>query len=159
MPKLPKLNSKGFTLIELIVVIGMLTILFAIVLVAVNPGRQFASSRNTARQNDVNAILSAIHQYAADNNGSLPTAISSLTACAAPCATATAISNTGANICANLMPNYLPALPQDPGSNNGAQITSCTTYTTGYTVSRDSSNRVTVYAPSAENGATISVQR
>jgi prepilin-type N-terminal cleavage/methylation domain-containing protein len=68
-------SSKGFTLIELIVVIGMLTILFAIVLVAVNPGRQFAASRNTARSNDVNAILNSVHQYAADHNGVLPAAI------------------------------------------------------------------------------------
>ncbi len=152
-------NSKGFTLIELIVVIGMLTILFAIVLVAVNPGRQFGSSRNTARQNDIRAILNAIGQYAADNNGSLPPAVSALTACAFPCGTATAISNTGANLCPVLTTNYLSALPQDPSSNSGAPITSCTTYNTGYTVSRDASNRVSVYAPTTDNGATINITR
>ena len=34
-------DVEGFTLIELLVVIGVLTILLAIVLVAINPSRQF----------------------------------------------------------------------------------------------------------------------
>lgn len=154
-------SKVGFTLIELIVVIGMLTILFAIVLVAVNPGRQFASSRNTARQNDVRAILNSVAQYAADNNGNLPASITALTACNAPCAAGsqTAISNAAVDLCSLLTPRYISALPQDPNSNNGAPITSCTTYTSGYTVTRDANNRVTIYAPNAENGATIYVTR
>lgn len=145
-------SQKGFTLIELIVVIGMLTILFAIVLVAVNPARQFASSRNTARQNDVNAILNAVEQYSADNNGILPTQITT---------SSQYVSNSEADLCSLLTASskYLSALPQDPNSNNGAPITSCTSYDTGYTIVKDANSRVTVSAPNAENGATISVQR
>jgi len=72
---LPKLKQ-GFTLIELLVVIGVLTVLLAIVLVAINPTRQFQQANDTQRRSDVNAILNAIHQYAADNKGALPTGIS-----------------------------------------------------------------------------------
>ena len=65
-----KLMSKslknGFTLIELLVVIGVLSILLVITLVAINPARQFSKANNTARRSDVNSILNAIHQYAAD---------------------------------------------------------------------------------------------
>ena len=66
---------KGFTLVELIVVIGILAALLAIVLVAINPGRQFAQANNTQRRSDVNAILNSVSQYAADNRGALPTGI------------------------------------------------------------------------------------
>ena len=49
-------RQTGFTLIELLVVIGILAVLLAIVLIAINPARQFAQN-NTQRASDVNAIL------------------------------------------------------------------------------------------------------
>ncbi len=150
---LKKTHQKGFTLIELLVVIGILAVLMGIVLVAVNPGRQFNQANNSKRSNDVRQLLNAIGQYAADNKGQLPAGIPT-----APTAAAT-IANTGADLCAVLMPTYISALPQDPASNAGVGITTCTTYSTGYTVQQDANGRVTVTAPSAALGATISVTR
>jgi prepilin-type N-terminal cleavage/methylation domain-containing protein len=76
MKHITRNSNKGFTLIELVVVIGILVILFAITLAAINPARQFAQARDTQRRNDVNAILNAVHQYAAsENNGVVPSAI------------------------------------------------------------------------------------
>lgn len=144
-------NQKGFTLIELLVVIGILAVLLAIVLVAINPAKQFAQANNTQRKSDVNQLLNAINQYAADNKGALPAGITT---------SAQPISNSGANICATLVPTYMAALPTDPTA--GTAFSSCTTYTTGYTVVRSatgSASRVTVSAPSAENGEVISVTR
>lgn len=147
-------QHKGFTLIELLVVIGILGVLLAIVLVAINPARQFSQANNTKRASDVNAILNGIHQYAADNKGSLPAGITT---------TAQTISNTGANICAALVTTYLAALPVDPSVNNGAPVTDCAAvggYNTGYTVVKSATdNRITVTAPSAELSQTISVTR
>lgn len=144
-------KRSGFTLIELLVVIGILAVLLAIVLIAVNPARQFAQANNTKRSSDVNAILNAIHQNMADNRGTVPTGITT---------TAQTISNTGADICADLVPQYIAALPSDPQTNNGTPVTDCTAaYTTGYTVVSGTGNRITVAAPGAELGATISVTR
>src|SRR6266705_3632782 len=98
--------QKGFTLIELLVVIGILAILLAIVLIAINPARQFAQANDTKRRSDVNAILNAVDQYAADNSGDL----SQLNI---PSGTAGAISSTGVNICSKLVTKYLAALPSD----------------------------------------------
>lgn len=146
------LSRKGFTLIELLVVIGILAVLLAIVLVAINPARQFSQANNTKRSSDAQALLNAITQYGADNRGTLPTGVTT---------TVQNISSTGANICSALVTTYIAALPVDPLTNNGTPVASCSgAYDTGYTVVRSASdNRVTVTAPAAELGATISVTR
>ena len=61
---------KGFTLIEILIVVGVMAILAAIVIIAINPARQFAQARNTQRRSDVVAILDAVHQRMVDNSGS-----------------------------------------------------------------------------------------
>lgn len=145
-------GRKGFTLIELLVVIGILAVLLAITLIAINPARQFSQANNTKRASDVNAILNAIGQFAADNRGTLPTGITTA---------AQNVSDTGADICSSLMTQYLAALPVDPLTNNGAPVTDCTAaYDTNYTVVRSAAdNRITVTAPAAELNATIAVTR
>lgn len=137
-------SNKGFTLIELLVVIGILGVLLAIVLIAINPARQFAQANNTARRSDVNTLLNAIHQYAADNKGVLP---ADMPARGAP---AENISSTAANICADISPTYVAQLPTDPTLNTAAISNCAAAYDTGYQVSVDTSGRVTVSAPSAE---------
>ena len=144
--------TAGFTLIEILIVIGIIAILAAIVLVAVNPAKQFAKANNAQRASNINAILNAVGQYTVDNKGSLPTNITT---------TAKDIGSAGADICLNLVPNFLPALPADPTkADQSISKTDCaSTYTTGYNISKDTDNRVTITAPSAEDGATISVTR
>ena len=151
-------NKRGFTLIELLVVIGILAVLLAITLIAINPAKQFSQANNTKRRSDVNAILNAVDQYAADNKGALPTGISACTL-AAPCV----IEQTGGvDVCAALVTKYLAALPVDPLTNNGTPVTDCTSaYNTNYTIYQASGTdkRVTVTAPAAELGDVISVTR
>jgi prepilin-type N-terminal cleavage/methylation domain-containing protein len=153
---------KGFTLIELLVVIGILAVLLAITLIAINPARQFSQSNNTKRASDVNAILNAVDQYAADNRGQLPAGIP-IEDPNTPASEALAIgSNLGeVDICASLVTDYMAALPVDPLTSNGTPVTDCTVaHTTGYTISRSSTNnRVTVFAPAAELSQVISVTR
>ena len=141
-------NNRGFTLIELLVVIGILAVLLAITLIAVNPGQQLQQADDTKRRSDINAILNSVNQYMVANNGTVP---GGMTAAAAP------ISNTGIDLCTIVVPPYIAALPQDPASNSGADITSCVAYDSGYEASAEN-NRVTIYAPSA-NGGTIQVTR
>jgi type IV pilus assembly protein PilA len=145
-----KQHKGGFTLIEILIVIGIIAVLATIVLVAVNPARQFAQANNAHRSSDINALLNAVGQYIVDSKGVIPSQITT---------TSQDISNGGADICALLMPIYIPSLPQDPRSNNGVGITSCTTYNSNYAIKKDSDGRITVSAPDAELSATISVTR
>ncbi len=142
--------NKGFTLIELLVVIGILAILLSIVLIAINPARQFGQANDTRRRSEVTQILNAIGAYAADNKGLLPTSIRGLVA-NTPTPIATGVGN--ADLCSELVTNYIPALPQDPQQGTGTAIADCAVvggYDTGYTVAIDASNRVTVSAPLTE---------
>ena len=151
IPAFLKKSKKAFTLIELLVVIGILAVLLAIVLIAINPSRQFQQANDTQRSSDVNAILNAVHQYMVEENGQLPTGITT---------TETAISNLGVDLCL-LVPDYIAALPVDPLATSTEPIdeTACAAaYDTGYTI-QATGNRVTISAPNAEGDADINVTR
>lgn len=142
-------KQKGFTLIELLVVLGIIAILAAIVIIAVNPARQFAISRNTVRDANVNSILSATWQYAIANQGNLPASITE---------TAGEICKTGATSCAGLVDlsvltdngTYIVKIPDDPKGSTGEG--------TGYFIQKMPNGRVKVNAPYAELETTIEVQ-
>ncbi len=134
-------NKKGgFTLIEILVVIGIIAILAAVVLIAINPARQFAQANDSQRTSNVNAILNAIGQKIADSKGNFATggcpALSTTTA------TEIKVGATGGVDLACLAPTYLPSFPFDP--------TTGTASSTKYFVLQDASGRITVSAPDTQ---------
>lgn len=143
------LNKKGFTLLEILLVVAAIAILAGIVIIAINPGKQLADTRNAQRRVDVNTILNAVYQYSIDNKGVLPAGITT---------SATEICKTGGT-CTGLIDlsalslneQYVTAIPFDPSS--------ATTNGTGYKILKTSANRITVSAPSAENSQVISVTK
>ena len=144
-----KTKRKGFTLIEILLVVAAIGILAGIVILAINPTKQLADTRNAQRKVDVNTILSAVYQYAIDNNGTIPASITT---------TDTEICKTTASTCTGLTDlsvltddgMYLTAIPNDPSSSSTG---------VGYNILKSSNGRITVSAPNAEQGATISVTR
>ena len=143
-------KQKGFTLIEILVVIGIIAILAAVVIVALNPGRQFAQARNTQRWSNVNTLLNAVGQRLADNRGNWPSAVGG---CPALPSASTIIGTAGFDLATCVVPTYVSTMVVDPTST--ADLAS-----TGYTIIRDSvTGRITLSAPYAELEESITVSR
>lgn len=150
--------KKGFTLIELLVVIGIIGILAAIVLIAVNPGRQFAQARDTQRLSDLRAITDAIYQFAAEHNGDLPDTDGNDTTSNFPQALTEigtagfnlAIAGNAADPTITVVPTYIAAMPTDPSTGDQAG--------TGYFLFQNANGRL-VASATGELTPSISVER
>lgn len=151
--------KKGFTLIEILLVVAMISVLAVAVFVALNPAKRLIDSKNARRQSDVDTILSAVHQFIVDNRGVFPTnmpatnAESQLGTAGSGCAIATGGCAVTAAACVDLMTgatnlsSYLKTMPIDPTTS---------TYTaaeTGYSIVRDTNGIVTVRACGSETPA------
>jgi prepilin-type N-terminal cleavage/methylation domain-containing protein len=156
--------QRGFTLIEILLVVAILSILLVVVFAALNPATRLADTRNANRWNAVNQYLTAIHECLVDNGGVYAdcgltndgttreiTNAGINSACNSVCTGVTATGN-----CADLETelvtgqNYLSSLPTDPGG--------VATDHTEYTVTVQS-GIVTIASCSAENGETVTVAR
>lgn len=138
-------SQKGFTLIEILLVVAILAILASLVILAINPQKQLQDARNAQRTADVSTILSAVYQYAVDNKGSMPGAniptapTAAMEICTAS-VSATCTTATLADLSSLISTQtYLTAVPVDPAGNvtNGA----------GYKIQKTTNGRITVSAP------------
>ena len=138
-------KQAGFTLIEILVVIGIIAILAAVVIVALNPARQFAQARDTQRSSNVNAILNAVWQRMVDSKGvwNATGGCDALPAVVTEIASGPATAGALVDLEPCIVPTYLPSMVLDPslgvaGTNSG--------YTIVRTASGTAAGRITVSA-------------
>lgn len=158
-PKFFKKN-RGFTLVELLIIIAVLSILATVVFVALNPLARFQDARNSRRWTDVVNIIGAIKMYQVDHGGYYLTDIQSLTAdnayqiggaesgCNITCSNPTI---TLQDACVDIGPladsGLLPSIPIDPNAS-GASADQ-----THYYLMRNTNGSVTVGACDEEKGS------
>jgi len=141
------MNKKGFTLLEILLSLTLITFVVLITISLINPGQQVADVNNVQRQADILNIYTAINQYREANNGILPAGINTtaINICQAGCTESSSQIDISLELNPYLRLNTLPIDPLQTGS-----------ILTGYTVYVDSqSGRVVVSAPLAENNIII----
>ncbi|MBS3903598.1 MAG: prepilin-type N-terminal cleavage/methylation domain-containing protein [Anaplasmataceae bacterium] len=150
-------NIKGFSVLEVLLAVSLLAIVGGYALYAMNPGGQLAKARNSERTAHLNTIMNGIRLNMADNRSSFDCVSGTL-----PTSTIRRLASSGSssyNIAPCLVPTYLPLIPHDP-SMVGAHYTDPTSYDSGYHIQQNSTTKqVTLSAPGAELGATITITR
>ncbi len=153
--------KKGFTLVELLVVIGIIVILFAVILVAVDPARRLGQARDAVRRQDVRNILESIQEFMVDNDGDFPAGIDAVTTsfqvlgtdgsgCDTTCGAETTLAAC-VDLSGDLVETYLADIPQDPLTGTAGN--------TDYAVDKTAGDRIEVTSGDPEIAATISVKR
>lgn len=145
-----KTGQKGFTLVELLVVVAIIAVLAGVVIVAINPAALLQKSRDATRLQDVENIHKAMSLALADGEITLTAT--------GTCGTCTSLSGTqavdGTGWVKFAIPTgktglakYLPTLPADP-LNTGTNVYTYGGTTTGY--------EINTVLESADNAAKMS---
>ncbi len=148
-------SRRGLSLIEIIIAITIITIVSVGMYVVSNPGGQLAAARNERRSADLQTLLIAIRENVADQaNGQFGCAAGPL-----PSGPTDMGSASGSyDIAPCLIPSYLPVLPVDPNATS-AHYVSVSDYDTGYAIMMNASGTITLSAPYAELGKTVTISR
>ncbi|MDD4412356.1 MAG: prepilin-type N-terminal cleavage/methylation domain-containing protein [Patescibacteria group bacterium] len=167
MPK--SINKKGFTLIELLIVIAIISIIAAVVFVALDPLTRFRDSRDAKRWADITAVLSAVKIDQVDNGGDYLSAVKNLstntvymitgedsTSCgdATNCKTDIASDSSCVNLSELVTQGYLGSVPVSPNGEGSWGIKK-----TGYTIEKSATGILTVRACEGENTTEIRASR
>lgn len=152
-------KAQGFTLIEILLVIGIIAVLATVVIVALDPAKRFADARNARRLSDIESILSATQQYIVDNKGELPPGFADgyerqLGTASTGCELTNGPCSANLSYCLDLsasLAKYLKNLPYDPAVGSSER--------TQYSIQVNENNIITIRSCNSTDETISSVSR
>jgi prepilin-type N-terminal cleavage/methylation domain-containing protein len=155
-----KKNKGGFTLIELLIVIAIIAILVAVIFVILNPLELFSRSRNAQRWVKISELLTSMHVYSINHDGTVPNqsdwtedtnyVLGTGTGCNTTCG-ATTTEFSCLDLDQLVADKRISEIPRDPRYGTAAN--------TDFWVRRASGTIITVGVCDAELGETIDLTR
>ena len=147
-----KRTYRHISLVEMLMIVSLIAVVISLAIVFFDPIGRSSVSRNAERWNHVNAIASALYEYANTHEGKLPPEINEQPKeiCAQAPDLGPCVSAGGIDLSV-LSPDYLSAIPVDKMSENDLK--------SGYTVQLLPPGRLYVVAKYAEGGDAISISR
>lgn len=158
---------KGFSLIELLIVISIIAILIGIVFIGLDPLTRFKDARNSRRFQDIRAVVQAIQVNQVDNKGIYTTPIigrsfnanmmigtgtSGCNSHNGTCAIPVASSGACINLATLASSGHISDIPISPTGSSSNPWSS--TYT-GYVLTKYNNGTVKIEACESENGPAI----
>jgi prepilin-type N-terminal cleavage/methylation domain-containing protein len=148
-------NKNGFTLIEILIVVLILSILFTFIALSLQPAKQRSNARNVRRKIDITNLSTAIYEYILDNDVPAPPGITTSEKQLGKCTSqGKALCPLAENSCLdleNILSKNIKTIPTDPEQGNDT--------TTGYSVLMDENKIITVKSCLPELGETIEFSR
>lgn len=124
-------ESKGFTLIELVVVVAIISVLAAVLVVVLNPLKQFQRARDAQRRNTLKQLQGLLERYYNDHDAYPSTG--GLYYSSEPNNNASVDSTHSTDWIPGLAPTYLPSMPSDPiGGSSTSSNPACIGFKRAY---------------------------
>jgi len=116
-------NQNGISLIELILVLGVMGVLVGLFIVSRNPSTQVAINNNTQREFDIAQIAQSVHQYKINNKDNYPKTNEGESIASCPDEGEETELTPASSLTEALVSDYLTKIPTDP--QTGSQYMLC----------------------------------